>query len=289
MTTATMPILFDDYGLSAFTFRPVRRATLEWHEKVTSQNCHTHMEIEMMFVEAGAVTLEHTGRRMTVEAGELAVFWAGLPHQSFDPENDATYHVTQIPVVSVLSWLGHTGPVQGLLKGEVLRSTVSGMSAAVDELMFARWARDLSSSDPTLVISAELEVQARLRRLLREAMVSDLPGTPRADRASAELTGKTIRYVTRRFMEHLTIEDIARHVGRHHDHVMATFRKTCGITLWDYVTRLRLSEAQRLLATTDLPILTICHRVGFSSTSRMYEAFHRLRGLTPAEFRQHAG
>ena len=63
------------------------------------------------------------------------------------------------------------------------------------------------------------------------------------------------------------------------------FRRFCGITLWTYVTRLRLAEAQRLLATTDLSVLEVCHQAGFGSTSQMYDVFRRHRGVTPARYR----
>ncbi len=285
MATALIP--FHDYGLSAFTFRPADPVSATWMERLQRQGCHTHMEIEMISVETGSVMLEHTGRRVTLAAGELAVFWAGLPHQVADLENTAVYHVAQIPVVCVLSWIGHTGAMAGFLKGEVRISQSSARDVACDVGLFSRWPEDLMSGDPLSIAPAELEVQARLRRFLRDpAAPAELAPVPKSDRASADLAARTIRYVTRRFMEHLSVEEIARHVGLNHDHVMSTFRRTCGITLWDYVTRLRVSEAQRLLATTDMPILSICDRAGFSSTSRMYEAFHRVRGLTPAEYRK---
>jgi transcriptional regulator GlxA family with amidase domain len=87
-------------------------------------------------------------------------------------------------------------------------------------------------------------------------------------------------------MEDITVDQIADAVGRNHDHVMQCFRRTCGVTLWEYVTRVRVAEARRLLTATDLPILTVCHRSGFSSTSRLYDAFSRYCGQTPGQFRQ---
>lgn len=286
MATALIP--FHDYGLSAFTFCPGEPINPLLVQQDT-EGCHTHMEIEMIYVERGEVLFEHTGRHLIITEGELAVFWAGLPHQAVASDTVTAFHVAQIPVVCVLSWIGHTGAMAGFLKGEVRISRSSARDRACDLGLFSRWTEDLMSGDPLLIAPAELEVQAMLRRFLRDSTAPvELSRVPRSDRASADLAARTIRYVTRRFMEPLSVEEIAQHVGLHHDHVMSTFRRTCGITLWDYVTRLRVSEAQRLLATTDMPILSICHRAGFSSTSRMYEAFHRVRGITPAEYRKRA-
>jgi transcriptional regulator GlxA family with amidase domain len=69
---------------------------------------------------------------------------------------------------------------------------------------------------------------------------------------------------------------------------MASFRRLCGITLWEYVTRMRVAESRRLLDTTDLSIATVSERSGFGSLSRMYDAFQRYVDKTPAEYRRRA-
>lgn len=278
----TSSVLFSDYGLSAFTFRPATAIAPAWLEQLRTQSGHIHLEIEMIWVEEGEVLLEHVGRQRDLTAGEVAVFWAGLPHQVVDLENRATYHIAQIPLVNVLSWTGLANAMSALLEGEVMISS----SSESDPVLFRQWPQDLRSGDQSRIIAVELEMQARLRRFLRDGESRPMPQVSRANWASGALVVQTIHYVTRRFMEHLTVDEIAEHVGRHRDHVMQTFRRTCGITVWDYVTRLRVSEAQRMLTWTDLPILAICYRAGFSSVSRMYEAFHRVCGVTPAAYRR---
>jgi transcriptional regulator GlxA family with amidase domain len=128
-------------------------------------------------------------------------------------------------------------------------------------------------------------MQARLRRFLHATARAsrtpvERPGAPTASGVTA-----AIRYVLRHFMVPITVDDIATATGWRRDHLMASFRRVCGLTLWNFVTRVRLAEAQRLLTTTDLPTLAICGRAGFSSTSRMYATFHRYCDRTPAEYR----
>lgn len=277
-------ILFDDYGLSAFTFRP--ESENGWQDDVREQASHTHLELELFLVENGTITVEHTSRHEQLSPGEIVAFWAGLPHRVADVDSDAIYHVAQVPIVNVLSWIDSTEIVDGLLSGDFIKSVTLPAERVTDPTLFARWSSDLASADSRLRAAAELEIKARLLRFIHHASPTSPNSAERNAKGAATVVADSIRYITRHFMEHITVDDIANAVGRHHDYVMTSFRRICALTLWEYVTRLRLNEAQRLLAVTNLPILAICHRAGFSSPSRMYEAFHRYCGQTPAAYRQ---
>lgn len=275
---------FDDYGLSAFSFR--RETKGGQIDDLRSSPCHTHLELEIHFVESGAVTLDFAGREERLEPGDLLAFWGGIPHRDVDPEPPVTvYHVAQVPIVNVLTWAASAEVLDRLLGGDLLKATLSTSDMVIDQRSFTRWTSDLGSGDPHLRSAVEMEIQARLLRLLAQAELM-LPTMKRPGVRTADVVARAIQYVTRHFVEDISVNDIARAVERNHDHLMVSFRSVCGLTLWDYVTRLRLSEAQRLLKATDLPILSICHRSGFSSTSRLYEAFHRYCGLTPAAYRK---
>lgn len=281
----TLGTRFDEYGLSAFTFR--REPEPGQSPDLRDSPCHTHLELEMHVVESGGITLDCAGREERLAPGELLAFWGGLPHRDVDPELPSTvYHVAQVPIVNVLTWAGSTEVLDRLLGGELLKSAGSPSEMTADRLAFSRWSSDLAAGDLRLRAAVEMEIHARLLRLVSHTTSTKPMLGRHTGLAAADLVARAIRYVTRHFVEQIAVSDIAEAVDRHHDHLMASFRRICGVTLWEYVTRLRLSEAQRLLTTTDLPILAICHRSGFSSTSRLYETFHRYHGQTPAAYRQ---
>lgn len=64
-----------------------------------------------------------------------------------------------------------------------------------------------------------------------------------------------------------------------------SFAKTFGITVHQYVLDRRLDLAKRLLVSTDLPLVDIALRTGFSSQSHLSTAFKRLTGATPRQYR----
>lgn len=272
----TDSVRFDEFGLSTFSFE---------YPAGGAGRAHTHLELELVSVETGAMTLAHAGSHEEVGARELVGYWAGIPHAVVDVRPGSVFRVAQVPIVDVLGWTGSAASIDQLLAGRFLRQPLTADEVAADRLSFARWSADLESGDEQLHAIAGQEMQARLRRFLHATAraargPAERPGSPTASGVTA-----AIRYVLRHFMVPITVDDIATAIGWQRDHLMASFRRVCGLTLWNFVTRVRLAEAQRLLTTTDLPTLAICGRAGFSSTSRMYATFHRYCDRTPAEYR----
>jgi transcriptional regulator GlxA family with amidase domain len=68
---------------------------------------------------------------------------------------------------------------------------------------------------------------------------------------------------------------------------MRVFRKQCGASVWEYLTRLRVAHAQRLLITTNLKVLDVAMESGFGSVAPFYAAFAaHTQGLRPLDYRR---
>ena len=83
----------------------------------------------------------------------------------------------------------------------------------------------------------------------------------------------------------LKISDVAKAVGTNRTYVSNFFNKDAGTTFYDYVNTLRVGYACRLLADSDESIKNISEQSGFSSQQAFYRVFARIKGMTPATFR----
>lgn len=84
----------------------------------------------------------------------------------------------------------------------------------------------------------------------------------------------------------LTITDLATHVGVSESHFRALFKRQENCTAGTFLGELRMTEAQRLLRETRMPIKRVARAVGYASSVSFYHAFTRCMAMTPAEYRE---
>lgn len=89
-----------------------------------------------------------------------------------------------------------------------------------------------------------------------------------------------------RFMENLSLTEIATSVGVHPSHLMECFRRHYHCTVGDYIRRLRVESAVHLLSTSDMPAGRIAHMVGFADQSHFCRTFKLLTGMTPLQYQK---
>jgi AraC-like DNA-binding protein len=225
------------------------------------------------------------GRFVTVPPRRLSCLWAGVPHVLLECDPDAECTWITIPLAWFLAWEPAGTLTRRLLEGEIIVDP-DPSSSKEDLAAHARWVLDMASADPDLYRAAMLEVEARIRRLAhavaRASPLADAARAPGAARAPAQ---RIASFVGEHYQEDLSVEDIAEAVGLHAGYAMSSFKQSCGMGIWDYLTRLRVSHAQRLLLTSDAKVLKVALESGFGSQSRFYDTFSKIVGMTPRAYR----
>lgn len=84
----------------------------------------------------------------------------------------------------------------------------------------------------------------------------------------------------------LSREQIAQRFYLSADYLDRLFRKSCGVTLTEYVLQARLQMAKQLLAKQELLISDVAYKTGFLSSSQLSRVFKKSEGLTPNEYRK---
>lgn len=98
---------------------------------------------------------------------------------------------------------------------------------------------------------------------------------------------RTIEYIDMHLDSPLTLEELSRVAGNSPTYFSGLFKKSCGITLWDYITARRVEKAVSLLceANEKLTVLDIATRCGFNNTANFNKAFRKHTGMTPKQMR----
>jgi len=248
---------------------------------------HTHAEVEMNLLLSGWMTYLVGGRFQTLRVDEPTVFWAGVPHRLTEVGDGTEFvHVT-IPLPWLLQLNVPTALWKALLDGVfVTAAREDAAELALDRLLFQRWARDLApDASATTRSTAFLEVEARLRRFAEHAHLRKPPQRDGGTRQTRGQVQEIVRFVGEHYREPIDVATVARAVGLHPNYAMSVFRESCGVSLWEYVIRLRVAHAQRLLISTDWTVDEIGFESGFGSTNAFYRAFRRITGCIPSAFR----
>jgi AraC family transcriptional regulator len=93
-------------------------------------------------------------------------------------------------------------------------------------------------------------------------------------------------YATACFDEPVTLNDMARVACLSTNHFLRTFKQAFHQTPHQYLTRVRLERAQRLLAQTDQPVTDVCLAVGFESLGSFSWLFRQRVGMAPEAYRR---
>ncbi|WP_372632899.1 response regulator [Cohnella sp.] len=83
----------------------------------------------------------------------------------------------------------------------------------------------------------------------------------------------------------LSLEQIASHVNVSESYLSRIFRKETGLTVTDYINRIRIDTALQLLQGNDNMIYQIAYAVGYSNVEHFNRTFKKITGRSPRSFR----
>jgi AraC-like DNA-binding protein len=106
----------------------------------------------------------------------------------------------------------------------------------------------------------------------------------RTDAAHHDLVESAKTWLTERFTEQVTLEEIARVLHTSPFHLARVFRAGTGFSLHEYRNQLRLRTALDRLATGE-HLATLAHELGYNSHSHFTRAFRRAFGVAPSLMR----
>lgn len=102
---------------------------------------------------------------------------------------------------------------------------------------------------------------------------------------SPQNTRRIQEFLAENFTSKLAVKDLAAVCGLSPRYFIHSFSRTFGVQPHQYLLRLRLDFAERLLIEGQLTIGEVALLSGFSSQSHLTHTFKNLRGMTPAQIR----
>ncbi len=96
---------------------------------------------------------------------------------------------------------------------------------------------------------------------------------------------KIVKYINTFYYENITLKDVARIVSLNPNYISQLFKKSAGTTFSHYLTNQRITQAKKLLTTTDISINEVSLKTGFNDYFYFLKTFKKYTGHTPSEYR----
>src|SRR5215218_9519706 len=120
-----------------------------------------------------------------------------------------------------------------------------------------------------------------LHDTILEPAAVDLPGGPSAD---YERVRRIIAYISERWRQQPSLDDIAAHAGLSTTHVHHLFRRWCGLSPKAFLQAITLDNAKALLAAS-ASVLDTTYELGLSGPGRLHDLFVTHEAMTPGDYK----
>lgn len=103
----------------------------------------------------------------------------------------------------------------------------------------------------------------------------------------SEIIKKTMEYINKNFTRDISLDDIASSVYLSSRYLSRVFKQEVGCTIYEYITKLRMDYASRLIATTkEAQIKDIASEVGYNNVQSFIRFFKKYYSVTPEQYRK---
>lgn len=256
---------------------------METTRKIHGKTFHWHNEIEIGILERGKATELYGKRRYPLTPGTLFILWGTLPHGILKSSGSLLIRCLHIPLPVVLQWNLPSALIDPLLHGEIIKDTAHH-AACSDAALLRHWQKLMDENTDE---AREIVLLDARRRMLMAAksLKHTAPAKLQKENHAAGAFERMVVAIVKGYSSPIKVREITETAGLSESYGMRLFKRISGMSINDYLTRIRISMAQRLLVTTDLKISEIARQSGFNTACRFYLVFHRHCGKTPRKYR----
>lgn len=248
---------------------------------------HWHDTLEIIYVRCGLLKvsiedqsyLGHSGAVFLVNPRELHFMG------SDDPAIDYYTLLFPLEFISFQSMDGLEATLMMLRSGQLLLNHEipdGSLSKKLPEIL--EQLIKLNQESPSL--HRQIGTRILLLQCLDLLISHDLLHAPSSADNRLNMARELLAYLNEHYIEKITLSDLAGQFHLSEKYISRQFSRHFQITFTGYINHLRLSCAQNLLETTELPITEIALRSGFPNVSYFIRMFKGSYGVSPLKYRK---
>lgn len=257
---------------------------------------HHHYLFELIYCREGEVAQDVGEERLTLSSGQWLLIRSGVPHATANL-SDGVYGFFNLHFDFDDAGLREglcRSPYMLLDGGEAESLGLHAHAEAIERALGSGGAGQ-PVADPLQASVSRLRIQAHalelVSRIAELALVAPVADARRSPVDAATVGSATLAHAVEEQLrlgllgEGRTIRDIASALGVSPGRCAKAFSEVYGLAPRQYLSRLVLNEAKRLLLSTDKPIGEIADELRFESASHFSRQFRRWTGTSPSAYR----
>lgn len=223
------------------------------------------------------------GAQYGIRAGDVVLVPEGMPHYLVAARD--------YRLVGLRFCLGCLDPDVSNVLGNALDQVRRGRPAvrslgSVAAAQLEQWLRRLWAEGRTSGVARRLAERGLLALVAAEvARASVARPEPHAETVPP-IVADALAFITDHAGAPISLQDVARAVGRAPGHVAAVVREHTGRPVGAWIVESRMAIARQLLLQTDVGVSEVADRVGYASLSHFHRAFKRAHGTSPGVWRR---
>ena len=91
-------------------------------------------------------------------------------------------------------------------------------------------------------------------------------------------------YINLHYREELSLESLSRIFSVSESHLSRKFKSVAGVGITEYITCVRIMNAERILRSEECSITDVASKCGFNDSNYFSAVFKRIKGITPLKF-----
>ena len=240
---------------------------------------HTHQYHELCFVVKGAGVYNIDAVEYSMNVGNVFLLPRGIAHGERGMDG-APYELRFI-MVEHIGERAHELDARLFSRPRRMECDDAAMHALWDRLV-----EELIEHEDGYLAVVEAYLRQIYVRLLRGMYRQTEEKSRKQHPAHAELPEKIRRMMEIDGEMDVTAEALAERLHYHPKYLSALIRGQTGMTLFEFLTHVRLENACDLLIRTNHTVLDITELCGFHNASHFFRAFKAAYGVTPARYRK---
>lgn len=272
--------------LELISFEKIRHIKL-FVNNIVYRAFHTHNAGELLCVLEGEAIVSVQNEKFTVRRGDVLMISPHKVHDILSLEKNGTkFLILQISRHFMQDYLPNfrTTVFTDIFPTEKLdEKTGRKLWRCLFELA-AKYFQNDEKDDALFILSRTFGVLEILFSALRYEILNEEQYLDHK-KIAARIT-RIVEYVDKNYQYRVRLEDVAREENLSPNYVSQFFPKYIGVTFQNYLNKVRLEAALRLLPNETLSVSETANYAGFADAKYMSEIFRRYFGVTPREYRK---